>query len=564
MYEHGFLPTISKPTRITHVSATLIDNIYVKPKQFSPHSSFIVTDPMSDHFPCLLSYQLFRCYKDKSEQIIVKRKFKDDALMKIRQDLLMYDWSELYHKSVNGCYETLAKVIAESFDRHAPSKVIKIRACDKFCEAWMTVSIKKYNAKCCRLCNKAHLTGSLNDITKYKQYRNTLNKIKQHGKKMHYDDLFNKIGKNTKLVWNVVNNILRKTSNKSDITEISMCGARLTEQSDIRNAFNEHFSTAGMRVKGTINRKCDDELNPLLYVRCCTNNLLMLPVTEQHICKIVGDLKSKRSCGIDNMSNTLLKQLVNVLKVPLCVIFNKSLSAGEFPDLMKIAKVIPLHKGGPRDNVDNYRPISLLPVISKVLERITYKYLVSHLDKEDLLYARQFGFRKKHSTIDAITNLTGEILGAFGKKMMLLSVFIDLRKAFDSIPHSLVLAKLEKLGVRDTELEWYRSYLTRRCQYTVIGTTCSETKLISAGVPQGSLLDVLLFQIMINDLPASLRFVSSILYADDTTLYVIGSSLKFMRAKMQSDLNSLCDWLCVNGMKLNASKTKSLIFNQDR
>ena len=155
-----------------------------------------------------------------------------------------------------------------------------------------------------------------------------------------------------------------------------------------------------------------------------------------------------------------------------------------------------------------------------MLERIVYDFLVKHLNDNAILYPRQFGFRRNHSTSAAIMNLVGDVLKAMDDKMMLLSVFIDLKKAFDMVPHKLVLEKLNKMGINGLELEWFSSYMHLRKQFVVINDKKSALANTTVGVQQGSLLGVLLFQLMINDLPKCLKFSTSILYANDTTIYV--------------------------------------------
>ena len=448
-------------------------------------------------------------------------------------------------------------------DKHAPIKKLKIKADTPFREPWLTVKLKRYNQKCRKLCNKARVSGLEIDFIKYKQYHNTLNRLKLHEKRVHYSDLFQKIRKNAKLLWNVVNNLLKKSNNRTEVTKL-LCNKNLiTDSSEICNAFNAHFVTAGQRVQNSIIKGSSADVNECETVDYIRESMTLPCVTEGQICKIVQNMKSKNSSGLDGISNTLLKQIISVIKMPLCVIFNKSLSSGIFPDLMKIAKVLPLHKIGTVTNPDNYRPISLLPVISKVLEKIIYNATVSHLDAHDILYSRQYGFRRNHSTSDAILNLTGDVLEAFERGHMMLAVFIDLKKAFDSVCFNSILCKLEKLGIRNEMYNWFHSYLTGRRQCVTLNGAKSNFREVCCGVPQGSLLGVFLFQIEINYIFKSLKFTTAVLYADDTTLYVSGNSLKFLKLKMQQDLHTLAEWLKRNCLKLNVAKTKTLLFHKE-
>ena len=189
--------------------------------------------------------------------------------------------------------------------------------------------------------------------------------------------------------------------------------------------------------------------------------------------------------------------------------------------------------------------------------------MVEHLSACDILYHRQFGFHKGHSTTDTICNLVSEVLTAFEAGQFLLAVFIDLRKAFDTCSHSVILQKLECLGVTGTELSWFRDYLSNRCQYVHFDGHTSDLKEVDTGVPQGSLLSVLLFQLIVNDMHRCLKYCTSILYADDTTFLITGKMLRFMRCKMQYDLNALSEWLKLNLLKLNVKMIKSMVFSRD-
>ena len=204
--------------------------------------------------------------------------------------------------------------------------------------------------------------------------------------------------------------------------------------------------------------------------------------------------------------------------------------------------------------MNNYRPISLLPSLSKVLEEIVHHRLYKFLDMQDILYSNQFGFRPKHSTIHAVTNFVAYVQNSIEQKNPTVSVLLDLSKAFDTIDHKILLAKLNNYGVRGIALEWFRSYLTGRSQYVSYKDTNSDSLFISCGVPQGSVLGPLLFIIYTNDLPNSLKHSQCILFADDTTVFKSSHNINDAITSIESDLGNLYDWFCANKLSLNVGK----------
>ena len=290
-------------------------------------------------------------------------------------------------------YQYLINVINEKLDLYAPKKCITITHDERFREAWLTVKLKIYNQKCRKLCNRARASGSETDHKRYRQYRNVLNQIKLYEKRTLYAQLFKKIGKNSKLLWNVVNGIVRKTSNRTEITSLLYDNKVHSAESDICESLNKHFSSVGKKVHSTIEEVTDGD--PYKFVKCAKSTLKFERVSESRICRIVMNMKPKTSSGLDGINNMLLKKLIHVIKGPLCLIANNSLRSGVFPDLMKHTKVVPLYKAGDKALPDNYHPISLLPVISKVLEKIVYEFMTTHLDTNNILYHRQYGFCKK-------------------------------------------------------------------------------------------------------------------------------------------------------------------------
>ena len=553
------LPCITKPTRVTYESATLIDNIYVKTKKFTQISSCIIIDDMSDHYPCYVSLKLSDI-RDNELLTHKSRNYGENSLFNIKHTLLHHDWSCLDSMNVNESYNYLINVITNALDLHAPVREKKVSNRSSFVEPWMNVKILKYNRKSKKLCKKARDTKSNVDIERYKNYRRSLNVLKRQEKRSFYKKLFEKIGNNSKTVWSILNSLSKKVRNRTKITGLLHNNKFVTDKSCIANCFNEHFSNIGKSTIKTIKRSTRD---PLETVKECKNYLSDISITETEVEKIVKNMKAKTSCGIDGISNKLLKDIFVTIRSPLTEVISKSVTEGVFPDAMKIAKINPLFKSGNNEICDNYRPISLLPVMSKVLEKIIYKRTVFHLNSNELIYCKQFGFRKNHSTSDAISLLVSEILQSWNSGLSVIGVFIDLRKAFDTVCHDLILKKLEKLGVKGVVLSWFSSYLENRLQYTKINNELSEMCEITVGVPQGSLLGVLLFQLIIDDLRKSIKYGSVILYADDTTIIVAGNNLKFLQKKLQYDLNNLTLWLGANNLALNVKKTKAMLFRKE-
>ena len=270
------------------------------------------------------------------------------------------------------------------------------------------------------------------------------------------------------------------------------------------------------------------------------------------------NLKVSKSTGLDKTPAKVLKFASSIIAPSLTFIFNSSLSTGIFIDDWKNARVCPVYKGNDRRDMGNYRPISILPIISKVFEKEVFQQLYHYLKVNSVLSRFQSGFRPFHSTVSALTQMCDNWSDNMETRKLKGFVFLDIRKAFESIDHSILLDKVKFYGVAARELMWFKSYLTARQQRLINGCLSSQSNLL-CGVPQGSILGSLLFLIYINDLPNCLKFTTPCLYADDTQIFTSSFDIGVLANNINSDLKSLSDWLTVNKLPFHPLKTKLMV-----
>ena len=282
--------------------------------------------------------------------------------------------------------------------------------------------------------------------------------------------------------------------------------------------------------------------------------------STEEILEIINHLETKSS-GAASIPIKLLKIIPDLIIIPLTKIINTSFSTGEYPNKLKIVKVIPIHKGDSKTDVNNYRPISLLSIFDKIIENLMHIRLYQFLESNNILYNNQYGFGKNSSTTHALLKITEQIRESIENKKYGYVVFIDLKKAFDTVNHDILIQKLEHYGIRNNRLKWFQSYLNNRKQYVYVNGQSSELMDIKSGVPQGSVLGPLLFLIYINDLPNISKKLKLFLFADDTNIYHEDDNLRNFEKTLNQELKKLNQWLCVNRLALNVNKTNFVLFH---
>ena len=482
----------------------------------------------------------------------------------LKEKLTNVDWTQVYNSpDINVSYDIFIDVFMTCVNDTIPFSKPKRSHRKKIPKSpWITKTLlrsinRKNNLYYKYITAKPQSKPSLK--SKYNNYKNILTSLLRTAKKQYYADQLTLYKHDMKNTWKVINHALNKTKTSTLIPQLRLDDRDITDPDDIAESFNSYFSRIGESLAQTIpnsNKKFHEFLQGPN-----TSSIFFTPTNCFEILDIVNNLKTNKSPGFDRINNFLLKSVINQIVRPLVYILNLSLSSGQVPSNMKVAKVIPIFKKGNNLLVSNYRPISLLTSLSKVLEKIVYKRTVDFLNKHDILSNEQFGFREKHSTSHALLSVIDKIARSIDSSRHTVGIFLDLSKAFDTINHNILLYKLSHYGIRGRALDWFKSYLSNRDQFVHINGTSSSKQPILCGVPQGSLLGPLLFLIYINDIKNSSNILQFILFADDSNIFYSHADPVELVTKVNSELIGVIDWIRANKLSLNSKKTNYMIFS---
>ena len=398
---------------------------------------------------------------DKNSLEFESRNLTDKKITKIKQQLHEVDWNGVLNSdNCDDNFNTFHAIVQESMNKVAPIKKVKILGKRRFCEPWLTKGIEKSSHKKKNKLYKETLKrgAPAGIIETYKNYRNAYNKLKRYAKIQYYRTRAEEYKSNTKKLWQLINSTISKNKHRgSIISSITVDGLQKSSSKAIANCFGEFYSHLGSSLANQITPSKIDIETYIKRIPRNENSMFINYTSKDEIESVVKSLPNKVSSGHDQISNNLLKQLSSSISYPLEIIFNQSIQQGPFPMLMKKVEVIPLYKGKDREDVVNYRPISLLITISKLLEKIVYKRVYKFLDDNSILYDSQYGFRSKRSCSQAIAELMGKILQARedGKKSA--SIFLDLSKALWIIRF---YSKNYSYGICGVVNNWFSSYLS--------------------------------------------------------------------------------------------------------
>ena len=551
---------INKPTRETKKSSTLIDLVLTNMKE-SISTSGVIHLGMSDHS---LVYAVRKFVISKRKPTVREvRDFKRFNAECFLWDLAEMPWHVInQYNNPNECWRVWKSFFNDTLNMHAPFRHKRVKGNSV---PWITPEIK------CMMRNRdyhkkyAIKHGSQLHWQKFRLLRNKVNIEIRNAKSKYFHDKITdcSVMNDPKKTWKLINSLLGKNAKSNNVNELLIGGISVSDPKSIAEELNDYFISIGSKLAAEYENEPSTNVDylPANYNidQYSGTFLKFSPILVDSVASTLRDLKACKATGLDKIPAKILKLLANIIAPSLTFIFNLSLATGTYIDEWKQARVTPIFKSGDRRQCENYRPISILPVVSKVFEKEVFRQLYSYLTEGSLLSKFQSGFRPKHSTVTALIQMCDEWLENMDNGKLNGVVFLDIKKAFDSINHHILLNKMnEQFGIFGMELKWFESYLLNREQQCCINGELSSNKVITCGVPQGSILGPLLFLLYINDLPDCLKSTTPGMYADDTQIFSSSNNANELVVRLNSDLAHVCNWLKENRLQMHPSKCKMM------
>ena len=515
---------------------------------------------ISDHQPIYIVHKKGR---DLRETVEFKgRSYRNFDSKSFKERLLEIDWGDLYNMSdPENAWKFILKNITSVLDTICPVRTFKIK---NYRPDWMTKELIEQIKDRDYFYKKAKSQGDEDAWNIAKYLRNLTNVNIRQAKRDFILEELNTHNDDPKKFWKVIHKVVptKGLTQKSDIL-LKDDGVKVTK-GKVAQFINDYFINVGnFQIPDPADRLTPDQAStqddPAEHSFPNLNR-----VTESEVFKIVKDINVSKSSGLDDISSFVVKESFMILISEITHMYNISISSSKFPNSWKQATVIPIPKAGNLTLVQNYRPISLLPLPGKVIEKLILQQLSGFLEVDSILDDNQHGFRKNHSTVHSVTQLTNYISKKMDSKIPTLVAYIDFKKAFDCVQHPILLDKLSQLGVGGAVTDWVDSYLTNRCQRVYANGTYSSYQTVTQGVPQGSVLGPLFYIIYANDISNIVKKCEIAMYADDTVLYTASANFERAFTNLQDDINSLSMWCKDNGIMANTDKTKVMLFGSTK
>lgn len=561
-HNYNLIFHIDVPTRKSSCIDHILSNIH-------DATAAVLPLHLSDHDTAqMLTIPLKHKIQNQAIYYTYKRDYSSDNIHKFKECLSNLSWSEIHTaNNANAAFNHFHETFCLLYNLCFPKLKVKVNFNNKKKQSWISKGLKK-SCKTKRLLrHQFYRNKTANNKTKYLRYTNLLKKCIFNSKKNANIKYIAKNDNKCKATWNVIKDELNNANSRHNIDSIKYKNTLLTNPVEIASAFNNHY------IDST-NRSVPPNVTGNSMNNVTVGSMFLKPMSITEVKKEILLLNNTNSEGYDEINTKIIKTCVDEIVEVLTQLINLSFYEGIFPEALKLSVVRPLYKKGDRLDLNNYRPITLIPILSKIYEKCMYKRIENYCTKFNIINKEQHGFQKGKSTTLAIYALINVILTNINDNNLTTGLFFDLSKAFDLVSHDLLLQKLEAIGIRGPTLQWIKSYLDNRQQCVTI-TNINEDKEVTLhsskykcnkfGVPQGSILGPILFLIYINDIIKITKH-KCILFADDISIIVTSDKKYNTIYDHETDINNTIDilinWLYIHNLKLNLDKSVYIQFNK--
>lgn len=552
---------ITIPTRITELTKSAIDLLFVNNGHRIVSCGSLVSS-ISDH-------QVIFCIMKSGvpkgpPKTLEYRSFKSYDKNAFVRDVNDIDWDSIIdaNENIEDKVNKWTDVFGNIANAHAPVKTMRVKGTHV---PWMNTKLREAMRDRDYYHRRATKTSRAGDWEKYRKLKSFVAREVKRNKSEYYRELIDTNKGKPDELWKCINEVTGR-KNKTSPSCIMSDGVCYTEAQSIAQILNSYFCTVASKLAEHFASIVGGAsiILPLNNSIPISEKFYFGNVTTEYVEHQLFSLRTNKATGLDRIGARLLKDASSAIAPCLAKIFNYSFSTAIFPNLWKIGRIVALHKQGNRTDMNNYRPITILPTISKLLERAVHQQLYHYLNEKKVLAKEQHGFRARRATDTALIHFSDKILASMDSGQVTGVAFLDLSKAFDTVNHELLLGKLSRLGLADNSVSWFRSYLSNRLVITVVEGKKSSEMNIPNGVPQGSILGPLLFVLYMNDLPQCLKSCKVMLYADDTVLYYSSSMVSDVETKLNEDLENITVWFNNHFLTLNAEKSKFVLIGSSR
>jgi hypothetical protein len=557
----GFKQLIESPTRVTTTTSTLLDLIL----STCPQKHFIsgtYKSTFSDH------YMIYTCidtaHKCKTHREIRYRNYKNfdenncisdfkKVFHKLQAEIEAYSPLSCNNDMLSQYWYVWKKSFLELSNTHAPFKMSHMKS--RY-NGWINTDIIKLMQHRDNLHKKAIKSNdSSRSNSLWKSYRGLRNNVNKKIKKLKYDyfQSLSVTSKNEpKVLWRELSKIMPKSSFNGVVNDISP------------DSFNKYFASIGETVAKTITDTDENNLEYLSKFPSSIHSFNFVEINTDFVKKVLTSLPKQSKNDILSFDTRLLNLTADIISPTLTFIINMSLKLGFVLDDWKIASVTPAYKGkGSVSEENSYRPLSVISYIAKLSEKCVHLQLIKYLHNHKFISIDQYAYLKNHSTQLCLHRLIDDVLENINHKEHSALCFLDIKKCFDTINHDLLLYKLEKYGIRNNELNWFKSYLSNRSQVVINNGKKSDNCILNIGVPQGTILGPVLFLLYINDLSNSVCNANINIYADDVVVYCSHTNMNQLQVLMQNVMDSVYKWYKVNKLALSTEKCSTMVIKSN-